>query len=52
MRKPSFVPASELYDVSSGMLIAHPAHRATGAEVREALENGDESRERRVLERY
>ncbi|ELZ07736.1 hypothetical protein C478_19274, partial [Natrinema thermotolerans DSM 11552] len=34
-----FVRASELYDVDSRTLIAHPAHQATDADVRRALEN-------------
>ncbi|WP_165872103.1 hypothetical protein [Natrarchaeobius halalkaliphilus] len=46
MRKPSFVRASVLYDVSRGTPTVHPARQATDAEVREALENGGESRER------
>lgn len=33
-----FVPASRLYDVDSRMPIAHPAHQATNADVRRALE--------------
>ncbi|WP_267130097.1 hypothetical protein [Natrarchaeobaculum sulfurireducens] len=38
MREALFVPASELYDVSSRTPITHPAHQATDAEVREAVE--------------
>jgi len=34
-----FVRASELYDVENGMPIAHPAHQATDADVRRALED-------------
>ncbi len=33
-----FVPASRLYDVESRTPIAHPAHQATDADVRRALE--------------
>ena len=33
-----FVPASELYDIESRTPIAHPAHQATDADVRRALE--------------
>ena len=33
-----FVPASELYHVESRTPIAHPAHQATDADVRRALE--------------
>ncbi|SEH14628.1 hypothetical protein SAMN04487967_1693 [Natronorubrum sediminis] len=33
-----FVPASELYHVESGTPIAHPAHQATDADVKRALE--------------
>ncbi|WP_436347404.1 hypothetical protein [Natronorubrum sp. FCH18a] len=33
-----FVPASRLYDVESRTPIAHPAHQATDADVRHALE--------------
>ena len=40
MRKPLFVPASRLYDVKSRTPIAHPAHQATDADVRQALEDG------------
>ncbi|OIB56229.1 hypothetical protein [Natrialba sp. SSL1] len=39
MRKPTFVPASRLYDVESRTPIAHPAHQATDEEVRRAVEN-------------
>ena len=34
-----FVPASELYDIESQTPIAHPAHQATDADVRRALED-------------
>ncbi|UHQ95049.1 hypothetical protein [Haloterrigena alkaliphila] len=34
-----FVPASELYDVENRSPIAHPAHQATDADVRRALED-------------
>ncbi|WP_339102509.1 hypothetical protein [Haloterrigena salinisoli] len=34
-----FVSASELYDVESRTPIVHPAHQATDADVRRALEN-------------
>ena len=34
----AFVPASELYDIESRTPIAHPAHQATDADVRRALE--------------
>ncbi|WP_267128203.1 hypothetical protein [Natrarchaeobaculum aegyptiacum] len=41
MRKAVFVRASELYDVSSGTPIAHPAQQATDAEVRQAINGGE-----------
>jgi len=34
-----FVPANRLYDIESRTPIAHPAHQATDADVRRALEN-------------
>lgn len=40
MREALFVPASRLYDVESRTPIAHPAHQATDADVRQAVENG------------
>ena len=43
-----FVPASELYDVESQTPIAHPAHQATDADVRRALEDQDRMREIRA----
>ncbi|WP_279387662.1 hypothetical protein [Natrarchaeobius chitinivorans] len=42
MREALFVPASQLYDVSSGTSVVHPAHQATDADVRRALENRGE----------
>jgi len=36
-----FVPASELYDPVTGTRIEHPAHQASDAELRRAIEEVD-----------
>ncbi|WP_279387615.1 hypothetical protein [Natrarchaeobius chitinivorans] len=38
-----FVPVSELYGVSSGTSVSHPANQAVDAEVRKAVERGGSS---------
>ncbi|AXR78478.1 hypothetical protein AArc1_2162 [Natrarchaeobaculum sulfurireducens] len=40
MRKAVFVPASELYDVSSRTPIVHPAYLVTDNDVRQTFEDG------------